>query len=196
MWKQLRTLPTFVWVLLILLGIVLFVGLIFASFYGFTHLEGLGSIALLFGGWVTIRILTKRYRAMNAQPQRRQLSDSQKVANRIAVALGILTFAFAGFALDQPGNVLYNLPVQWTFCPPGTQITRQANTARPRPGTTTVTQHFTCVDADGAVVHRVPIVGAMAIRFAEYLVIGYLLLWLSAWRTRAEGRGTSHGKDA
>lgn len=196
MMKQLRTLPTFVWVLLILLGIVLFVGLILASFFGFTHIEGLGSIALLLGGWLTIRILTKRYRAMNAHPRKRELSDSQKVANRIAVALGILTFAFAGFALDQPGNVLYNLPVQWTFCPSGSQITRQANTAHPRPGTTVVTQDFTCTDADGAMVHRVPLVGAMAIRFAEYLLIGYVLLWLSAWRTRVEGRGTSSKKDA
>ncbi len=179
---NLRTLPSFIWVILIVLGIVAVIALINGAFFGFTQIEGLGSILLLVGGWVGIRILTERYHAKNQR--RRPLDDAQKLANNIAVALGILSFAFAGFALDQPGNALYNLPIQWAFCPAGTQLARKADISNPRPGTTVIVQQFDCLDAAGAVVQEVPIWGAMLIRFVEYVLLGYLLLWLNGVYTR------------
>jgi hypothetical protein len=182
---NLRAVPSFVWVILIVLGVIVFIALINGAFFGFTQIEGLGSILLLLGGWFGIRTLTHRYNAMN-KPKRR-VDDAQKLANNIAVALGILTFASLGFAFDQPGNALYNLPIQWAFCPAGTQITREADISNPRPGTTVIVQEFACVDEAVEVVQEVPIWGAMLIRFIEYLLLGYLLMWLSGIYTRWRG---------
>lgn len=166
-----RSVPSIVWVIAIILGIVAFLALIFGAFYGFTQIEGLGSLVLLVLGWVVIRSISPRAAKQPARPQQKPES--------IAVAFGVLMFAFAGFALDQPGNVIYNLPIQWLFCPANTQLTREADVSRPRAGTTVITQDFTCVDADSVTVTPVPIWGAMVVRFVEYLVLGYLLIWLN-----------------
>jgi hypothetical protein len=76
-------------------------------------------------------------------------------------------------------RIIYNLPFQWLFCPANTQLAREADVNPPRPGTTVITQDFTCVDADRVVVTSVPIWGAMVVRFVEYLLLGYLLIWLN-----------------
>jgi hypothetical protein len=171
-----RAIPSIVWVIAALVGIVALVALISGAFFGFTQIEGLGSIALLVIAWVVLRVLA---RGQTSKPTRKN-----DPARSIAVAFGILTFAFAGFGLDQPGNIIYNLPIQWLFCPAGTQLQRGADVRNPRPGTTVITQNFTCVDADGQVEVEVPVFGAMIVRFVEYILLGYLLLWLSQLYTR------------
>lgn len=179
-------LPSFMWLILIVLGIIAVVALINGAFFGFTQIEGLASILLLVGGFLTIRVLTTRYHGANRQ-RRRKPDDAQKLANNIALALGILSFAGMGFAFDQPGNALYNLPIQWLFCPVGTHIAREADVSNPRPGTTVIVQNFTCLDGAGVVVSEVPVWGAMLIRFIEYVLLGYLLLWLSSLYSRWRG---------
>lgn len=183
------SIPSIVWVIGSLIGIILLIALIQGAFFGFTQIEGLGSIVLLIAAWGIIRLFAAPRTplkkeiisrvAPNAKPARQG-----DLASNIVIAFGILTFAFTGFALDQPGNVIYNLPIQWLFCPVGTQLQRGADVRNPRPGTTVITQDFTCVNADGTVQAEVPIPGAMIVRFVEYILLGYLLLWLSGLYTR------------
>jgi hypothetical protein len=181
---QPRSVPSIVWVIGIVLGMVAFIALINGAFFGFTQIEGLASIVMLIGGFVTIRVFAsppgtfseKLRNLFNfAPPKHKRKIEAQG----LVIAFGVLIFAFTGFAFDQPGNVIYNLPVQWLFCPAGTHLQRDADVRNPRPGTTVITQDFTCVDAEGEVQVEVPIWGAMVIRFVEYLLLAYLLIWLN-----------------
>jgi hypothetical protein len=174
-----RQLPSIVYVIGIVLGMIAFVVLINVGFFSLTQVEGLASILMLIIGVVGIRWLSGR------KPHK----SNPPVANNIAVALGIVTFAGAGFAFDQPGNVLYNLPLQWLFCPANTQLVRESDIRNPRAGTTIITQDFACVNSDGDVQAQVPIEGAMITRFVEYIVIGYMLLWLNGLYMRWRARG-------
>ncbi len=65
------------------------------------------------------------------------------------------------------------------FCPDGTDLRRGADVTNPRPGTTVITQDFTCVDDAGDVVEEISALPAMGVRFVEYIGLGYLLLWLN-----------------
>ncbi len=181
---QPRSLPSIVWVIGAILGIVAFIALINGAFFGLTQIEGLASILMLIVGFLTIRVFStppgtfseKLRNLFNFRPPKRK---RQIEAQGVVIALGVLTFAFTGFAFDQPGNVIYNLPIQWLFCPAGTQLQRGADVRNPRPGTTVITQDFTCVDVEGQLQAEVPIWGAMLVRFVEYLLLAYLLIWIN-----------------
>lgn len=86
-------------------------------------------------------------------------------------------FALMGATIDQPGNLIYNKPVETCFCPPGSQLRRSTITSNPLPGRTDMTQDFTCVQ-NGKPVESINMLAVMGIRFLEYLVLGYLLLGL------------------
>lgn len=186
---KIRSLPSIVWIIVAIVALIVFIAVIQGAFYGFTQIEGLGSIALLLAAWVVIRLFSEPRTPLKKEIISRvaptaKPSRQGDLASNIVIAFGILTFAFTGFALDQPGNVIYNLPIQWLFCPAGTQLQRGADIRNPRPGTTVITQDFTCIDAEGQAQAEVPLLGAMVVRFVEYILLGYLLLWLSQLYTR------------
>lgn len=186
---KIRSLPSIVWIIVAIVALIVFIAVIQGAFYGFTQIEGLGSIALLLAAWVVIRIFAEPRTPLKREIISRMAPTAKPsrqgdLASNIVIAFGILTFAFTGFALDQPGNVIYNLPIQWLFCPAGTQLQRGADIRNPRPGTTVITQDFTCIDAEGQAQAEVPLLGAMVVRFVEYILLGYLLLWLSQLYTR------------
>lgn len=181
---QPRSLPSIVWVIGAIVGLLAFILLINGAFFGFTQIEGLASIVMLIGGFLTVRVFSTPPGTFSEKLRNlfnfRSPKQKRKIeAQGVVIALGVLTFAFTGFAFDQPGNVIYNLPIQWVFCPAGTQLQRGADVRNPRPGTTVITQDFTCVDAVGQVKVEVPIWLAMVIRFIEYLLLAYLLIWLN-----------------
>ncbi len=156
------------------------IGLFVGGFYGFTQIEGLGSIVLLLAAVVIIRLTS-----MPSSPQTRWLRDRLRISGSptwnpgLTTALGILLFAGMGIAFDQPGNALYNRPIEWLFCPAETQLQRSADVTQPRAGTTVVSQNFTCVSPDGEVQSPVPLGAVIVIRFVEYILLGYLLLGLN-----------------
>ncbi len=70
--------------------------------------------------------------------------------------------------------------MEWFFCPEGTQLERGIQVTNPLPGRTDVTQEFTCVNPDS----KQPVKGistgrVILVRFVEYILIGYLLVWIN-----------------
>lgn len=166
-------LPSFVWLILIIGGIAALIGGIFGLFYALTHFEGLASVLMLLVAWGVIRWLSGGNTATET---------SKNSGQQIFIAIGILFFALMGVAIDQPGNVIYNQPIEWLFCPAGSTLERGVVTTNPRPGETSVNQDFTCVammDDRLQTVDRPAVEEVLVTRLVEYVLIGYLLLGLS-----------------
>ncbi len=104
-----RPLPSIVWVVGGIVAILAFIVLIQAAFFGFTQIEGLGSIVILVVAWGSMRLfsapVTPRKRVIRG---RLQPTVTPRKAGATAppalVAVGILIFATIGFALDQPAT--------------------------------------------------------------------------------------------
>ncbi|HEX3051588.1 MAG TPA: hypothetical protein VHP83_13085, partial [Aggregatilineaceae bacterium] len=86
--------------------------------------------------------------------------------------------ALMGMAIDQTGNVVYNQPLEWFFCPSGTQLERGVVVTNPVPGQTNISQDFSCVKS-GEVAREIGIGEIILVRLGEYILIGYALLWLN-----------------
>ena len=164
--------PSFLWIPIIVGGIALFLGGILAIFYGFGYVEGFGSIIMLILGWVGFRIGNN--------------SDDLK-AGRFGVALGITFFALMGMALDQTGNFIYNKPLEWCFCPRNSEILRETIKSGARGGGIQLSQSFTCVAQSGEVLQKISMFEHLAVRFVEYVFLGYILLGLSKIYSKLRG---------
>jgi hypothetical protein len=177
--------PSFVWILVIVAAVALFIGAILGGFYVLTHIEGVGSIILLVCGWAVFRF-------GNNAPEIKSSS--------IGIAVVISFFAMMGMALDQTGNYVYNKPLEWIFCPPETELTREAITRGARGGGVTVNQNFTCAAENGGeVLRKISSWEVIIFRFFQYVLLGYILLGLSRLYTGLKsalgiGRKASGGK--
>jgi hypothetical protein len=158
-----------VWIAIFIAGIALFIAGVVGLFWGLATVEGFASVVMLVAGWGVLRLTSNP----THQPKRRDASDN------IILALGIGFFALMGMAIDQPGNALYNQPLEWLFCPDGTSLTRGEEVRNPRPGTTTITQEFACLNHDGQVVEQISMGYVILVRLGEYVLIGYALVYLS-----------------
>jgi len=161
--KPRRRLPSWVWILIIIAGAAGLIGLLIGSFVGIAMVEGFASVILLLCGIVGFGIYPLR------KPEK---------ANPFTRAIGLSFFALMGAAVDQPGNFIYNKPVEICFCESGTSLNRTENVSNPLPGTTYIEQNYICYDAAGNPVKRINVFAVVAIRFVEYVLLGYLLLWL------------------
>jgi hypothetical protein len=155
--KYLKNLPSFVWIIIFLFGIIGLIGGIILVFTGIATVEGIGSLVILIVGLVI---------AWN--------SGGENIGS-IGKASVILFFALMGLAIDQTGNFLYNKPIELIYCPPGTTLTREAIITNPLPGRTDINQDFNCVDHDKEFVAGVDVGSVLLVRFIEYVIIGYLL---------------------
>jgi hypothetical protein len=176
-------LPSFVWIILFVLGIAALIGGIILLFYALTNIEGFASVLMIVIAWLVIRVGTG-----NSVPT--ESSSSQ----RLIVAAAITFFALMGMAIDQPGNYVYNRPLQWFFCPSGTELHRGVDVTHPLPGRTDVTQDFTCVDPrENAVIDNPSMGGVIITRFVEYVLVAYGLIALNRLylRVRRPGRDRS-----
>ena len=142
----------------------MFIGGMMAIFYGIGYVEGFGSLILLVLGWIGVRVGNN--------------SDNLD-AGGVGVAVGIIFFALMGLALDQTGNFIYNQPMEWIFCPANTELMRETVRSGARGGGITLTQNFTCVDSIGDIVRKISMFEHLAFRFIEYVVLGYILLYLN-----------------
>lgn len=163
--------PSFLWIPIIIGGIALFIGGIMAFFYGFSYIEGFSSVILLVLGWLGFRI--------------GQRSEDLHQYGALGTAIGITFFALMGMALDQPGNMLYNKAIECAYCPENSDLEREAVSRGLQGGGVQISQKFECIDQDsGQVVRRINMFELLAVRFGEYVLIGYLLLGVSRLYTK------------
>lgn len=155
--------PTIFWVLAIPVAIFLFMALMIGGFWALTMVEGVASLALLIAFIVAIRVNGK----FNDKP------------NKIILAIGIAFFSLMGMSVDQTGNILYNQPLGWAFCPAQTHLERYVDISHPLPGTTYVIQDFRCVNEAGNKVKELGMTELMVGRFLEYVVLAYVVIYLN-----------------
>jgi hypothetical protein len=175
-------LPSFVWILIFVGGIVALIGTIIALFYALSHIEGFASVLMLVVAWFVMRAGSS-------------VSDGMDTGGAGFIrAIGIGFFALMGMAIDQPGNYVYNRPIQWFFCPSNTVLQRGVDVTHPLPGRTDITQDFMCVDTGKNEVSSRPGMGeVIAVRFGEYVLIGYLLIGLNRLYMRLRARPAPAG---
>ncbi|MCC6643520.1 hypothetical protein IT411_02120 [Candidatus Peregrinibacteria bacterium] len=161
------TIPSIVWVLLIPLGIVVIIGGIILGFQAIATIEGVASIIMIIAGFFVFRGLA------TDNGQNGKSSD-----NQLFLGLAIGFYALMGMAIDQPGNFIFNKPVEMFFCPPGTAIYRDVDVNHYLPGETTITQNYQCFDSNGNIAKQIDMWPLIVIRFVEYVLMGYLLYFL------------------
>ena len=159
-WKKI---PSWGWVILLGVGAIGLMALMTGTFFILTAVEGASSIVFLLAGLYGFGVIPLR-KPVKPDPLTR--------------GVGIAIFAFFGATIDQPGNIVYNKPVEICCCEKGTSLTRVTDISNPRAGTTLVTQVFTCYDATGSPVKRINMFAILGIRFVEYLFLAYLLIGL------------------
>jgi hypothetical protein len=113
-------------------------------------------------------------------------TNSKETGAGFITALGICFFALMGMAIDQPGNYLYNKPLEWLFCPANSTLSRGIDVSHPLPGRTDITQDFNCVSSDQKITKRIGPLEIMGVRFVEYVVIAYAVLGLVEVRRRVK----------
>lgn len=167
-WKRL---PAWLWIIIIVAAIGGGLFAMIGSFFAITTIEGVASIVLLILGVIGFGVI----------PLRRPEKPEGFVR-----AIGLSFFALMGATIDQPGNTLYNKPVEMCFCEPGTSLTRDENVLNPMPGTTIIQQDYTCYDNMGNPVKTINTFAVLGIRFIEYVLLGYLLIALrtAIWKLR------------
>lgn len=166
-----KNLPSIVWILIFILGIAAFIGGILGLFYLLSHIEGVASIIMLVVAWGVIRLGSSVTSDTDSSPS---------TGRSLITAACITFFALMGVAIDQTGNLIYNKPLEWFFCPSGAQLKRGVVVTNPVPGQTNVSQDFSCV-TPGEVpsVSRIGVFKIIAVRFGEYILIGYALIGLN-----------------
>jgi hypothetical protein len=162
---KLPNLPSIIWVILLPLGLVAFIGGIMLAFYLLTNIEGLASVIMVFGGFVFLR-------AGTGTPAKQDKSSS------FLLAAGIVFFALMGVAIDQPGNFLFNKPLEVIYCRDGAELSRNIITLHPLPGRTDIIQDFACVK-DNNITSEISQFSVITVRFIEYVLIGYFLVFVN-----------------
>jgi len=150
--------PSWLWLILILLGVLLVIAIPAGFIYLISHFEGIASIIFLMIGWYVFGNFAK----------------SEK-RNSFILAGAIGFFALMGMAIDQPGNIIYNQPLALT-CPAGTTYSRSVFTRNPLPERTEFVQKFQCFDKNGKSAYTIPVGIVLLTRLGEYILLGYLLL--------------------
>lgn len=150
-------LPSIAWVGIFLLGMASIIGFFIGLIWVVSHVEGFMSVVFLLIG---IPLFFK-------------LAKGQKL-NSLALGGIILFYALMGMALDQTGNALYNKPLD-LLCPKDTSIHRSVDVLHPLPGRTDFIQDYSCYNREGTRVSEIWILHVVGLRFAEYLILAYLL---------------------
>ncbi|MEP7103325.1 MAG: hypothetical protein ABI721_01275 [Candidatus Dojkabacteria bacterium] len=161
-------LPSIAWVILLPLGIFALIGGIIFLFFIISSVEGAASVIILIAGIFVIRGSD----SINVKGVKEKSSG-------FMVGVGIVFFALMGMAIDQPGNFIYNKPIEVLFCPAGTYLSRDQIVSHPLPERTDITQDFDCVDSTGNAATSIDMWNVILVRFVEYVIIGYILIGLN-----------------
>jgi hypothetical protein len=166
--NKIAKLPSIVWVILIPIGLIAFIGSIILTFYLLANVEGFASIVMLLAALGT----------MKASVSYTKYQTKSESGSSFFLALGICFFALMGVAIDQPGNYLYNKPLEIFFCPENTRLERDVEVSHPLPGRTDMTQNFYCEDKNDNAIEGISVLNVILVRFVEYVIIGYLLIFI------------------
>lgn len=163
-------LPSWAWVFIGIGAIGLFLAIIIGGFWSLANLEGFASIIFLAAGLLCFGVFSGR--------------KPSNIPILRAILVGF--FALMGATVDQTGNYVYNKPVEWCSCPPGSALERSTITTNPLPGRTDMTQNFVCYQDDKPV-KQIDIFAVLGIRFLEYMVLAYLLIGLRwvVWKLKS-----------
>ena len=171
-------LPSFAWIIIIVLAIGALIGSVMGSCYVISHYEGAATILMVGIFWILLRLWS------NLGSQEVVEIPSSKGTNLI-VGLCIAFYAAMGVVIDQPGNWLFNRPFQWFYCPEGTELEHGVSISQPLPERTDTTQDFSCVTkSDRTFVKRIGAFPQLWVRFVEYILVAYGLLGLNRLYTR------------
>lgn len=170
--KSLSKAPSIVWVFIFPLGIAAFIGSIIFIFWAIATVEGVASLVMLIAGFLVMRF-------GSSVPLTNSEGKKINAGSNIAIAMGISFFALMGMAIDQTGNYIYNKPLEILFCEDDSTLNRSVDILHPLPGRTDIIQDFSCYDKDGEFVNSIGMFKIIAIRFVEYVFIGYALLYLN-----------------
>jgi hypothetical protein len=151
-------LPSWLWMLIMLCGILLVIVVPIGIIYVLSHFEGVASVIFLVLGWFVFGNFAK-----------------QEKRNPMVIGGAVLFFALMGMSIDQTGNIIYNQPMALS-CPEGTIYNRSVTVLHPLPGRTDFFQNFQCLDEKGKTAYGIPIYMVLLTRFIEYILIAYLLL--------------------
>ncbi len=169
--KFLSKLPSIAWVIILPLGLIAFIGGIIITFNIIATVEGVVSVIFLIIGFFSFRSVVSFNSAETIQ--------QKKLSKQFFIASGIVFFALMGMAIDQPGNFIYNKPIEWAYCKEGTTLYRGVSITNPLPGRTDINQRFDCIDKNGNTKFEADMLGIIGIRFVEYVIIGYSLLGIN-----------------
>lgn len=158
-------LPSWAYLILFIAAIVCVIGGFILFTVAISSIEGFASILFLIAGYFAF---IRYYAPMDEHP--------------IYKAMAIGFFALMGMALDQPGNYIYNLPFQYTFCDSNEKLLRDMRVTHRKPGSTEFTQDFQCYKDGLEQGRRISLFGILGIRFLEYVGLGYLLIWIGMLR--------------
>lgn len=179
---MLKNLPSFVWVILIDGGIAGLIGGIIGLFYLIANVEGFVSAIFLLIGIAYVRGRAQWARSADlvqtGQTEQSGQRNPAATVGNFATAAVIAFFALMGMAIDQPGNYIYNLPLDVAFCPAETSLERGVIVSHPLPERTDVTQNFSCVNREGEIEAGIGMEKVIAVRFVEYVFLGYFFLYL------------------
>ncbi|RHX83179.1 hypothetical protein [Leptospira stimsonii] len=155
-------LGTIGWIFIILFGLAAIILAPILLINAISKVEGFASFLLLIGGFFGAR------------------SSAKSQFGPPANAIFIVFFSLMGVAIDQPGNYLYNLPLQF-ICKEGTRLERTVQVSHPLPERTDMTQVFTCSTFYGKEKNQIPLAKILGIRFLEYMILGGILLTFHKW---------------
>ncbi len=158
----LSKIPSIAWIITVLATLAAGIGIIIGTFLGIATIEGFASMILLVAGYFYFRGLS---------------SPVGEQTGSFVLAISIIFFALMGMSIDQPGNFLYNKPLEMVFCPPQTVLLRGVDTYHLLPGRTDIVQNFACYDLAGENKKELGIFEIIITRFVEYVVIGYILFF-------------------
>jgi hypothetical protein len=159
--------PSIFWIILIPLGLVVLIGVIIIAFYCLANIEGFASLIMIGTFFLSIKFIGGNQEVKNY---------SKKVYSGLWTAGLICFFALMGMAIDQPGNLIYNKPIEIFFCPEESHLNRDVFIRHPLPERTDMVQMFDCVNGKGDVVYSVSTFQIIGTRFVEYVLIAYILI--------------------
>ena len=171
--NKLTKLPSIVYVFLFPLLVAAFIAGIILFFVGLATVEGFGSIVFL------IIIIAIVYPTTKPQFLGKAFPSKTDSLGSIGLAMMIAFGALMGACIDQPGNFIYNQPIELIFCEEGTNLNRNTMVSNPLPGRTDYNQDFRCLDSEGETVKRVNMFMVFLIRFVEYVFVIYGVIYLS-----------------
>lgn len=157
--------PSFLWIFIIVGGMILFIGGIITFFVALGTVEGFGSLVILILAIIAI---------IAAKPEYKKIKTP---IDSFTIGAGVFFIALMATCIDQTGNVIYNKPLEIIYCPQNTTLLRESDISHPLPGRTDITQDFSCIHNEtGKTEYVINPFQMLLVRFVEYVFFVYAVM--------------------